>query len=111
VKLVKYIPNALSILRIVLSACLLLLAKPEQRWLFVAVYLIIGLTDVYDGKIARRYNVVSALGSKLDAWGDSMLFGAGFVCLFFLAKDLRFDLVRCVIVRRPPSFSNWPTSP
>ena len=88
-KIIKYIPNMLSTLRILLSLTLLYFAYADSRVTFAVVYLIVGLTDVLDGEIARRFNVVSDLGSKLDAWGDSMLFGAGFICLFFLADHLR----------------------
>ena len=95
-KPMKHVPNALSVLRILLSVGLLFLSRPEQRWLFVAVYLIIGATDFFDGKIARRFDAVSALGSKLDAWGDSALFGAGLICMFFLAK-LEIDVIPCVV--------------
>jgi len=94
-KPMKHIPNALSVLRIFLSLGLLFLSKPDQRWLFVAVYLVIGATDFFDGKLARRFGAVSSLGSKLDAWGDSALFGAGLICMFFLAK-LEIDVIPCL---------------
>lgn len=95
-KVIKHIPNALSILRVILSVGLLFLTGPEQRWIFSAVYLIIGATDVFDGKIARRFHVESSLGSKLDAVGDSMLFGAGAIAVLFLAK-LDVDAAKCLI--------------
>jgi len=85
-KIMKYVPNALSIARIVLDFALLLLASRELRWVFAAVYLFIGLTDVLDGWIARRYHVESKLGSKLDAWGDSLLFGTALISILFIAK-------------------------
>lgn len=98
-RLVKYIPNALSVLRILLSVYLLFIAR--QPLLFTVIYLIIGATDVFDGKIARRFHVTSELGSKLDAVGDSMLFGAGLVCMLFLA-DLRKDSwLKCLISLLP----------
>lgn len=94
-KLVKHIPNALSALRIALAVSLLFLA--QRPWLFTAVYLVCGLTDVFDGKIARRYHVESSLGSKLDAVGDSLLFGTAAISVLYLAK-LDVQVFRCLAV-------------
>ena len=94
-KLMKHIPNTLSALRIALAVGLLFLA--HRPWLFTAVYLVCGLTDVFDGKIARRYHVESNLGSKLDAVGDSLLFGTAAISVFYLA-GLEIELLRCVLV-------------
>jgi CDP-diacylglycerol--glycerol-3-phosphate 3-phosphatidyltransferase len=96
-KIIKHVPNTLSGLRIILSVALLFLTDQKHIWLFVAVYLLNGLTDVLDGKIARHFQVESSLGSKLDAVGDSMLFGCALICMVFLA-DLKVDLFRCLAV-------------
>ena len=87
-------PNALSILRIALSVALLFLTK--MPWVFVSVYFASGLTDLFDGKIARRFHVESDLGSKLDGLADTMLFAMALVSVAFLAH-LRIDLLRCAI--------------
>jgi len=94
-KLMKHVPNLLSALRIPLSVALLFLTG--RPWVFLAVYLVNGATDVFDGKLARRFQVESSLGSKLDAVGDSMLFGAAAVCMIFLA-DLEVELFKCLAV-------------
>jgi len=81
-KMIKYVPNALSITRILLSPVLPLLAWQDYRLAFVLLYLLVGVTDVLDGEIARRCKVESALGSKLDAVGDSLLFGCAAISVF-----------------------------
>ena len=88
-KFMKHVPNLLSALRIPLSIALLFLTG--RPWVFLAVYLVNGATDVFDGRIARRFHAESALGSKLDAVGDSMLFGTAAICMIFLA-DLTMRL-------------------
>ena len=94
-KLIKQVPNMLSALRIILSVALLFLTgKP---WVFLVVYLINGATDVFDGRIARRFDAVSDLGSKLDAVGDSLLFGSAAICMVFLA-DLKVEAAKCLFV-------------
>jgi len=85
-KLMKHVPNALSILRVFLTIGLLFLAYWDYRWAFIVVYLIAGATDVFDGRIARQFKVESSLGSKLDAIGDSMLFGAAALSVLVLAR-------------------------
>ncbi|MCL2299327.1 MAG: CDP-alcohol phosphatidyltransferase family protein [Firmicutes bacterium] len=97
-KFIKYVPNLLSGLRIPLSAALLFLTG--RPWIFLAVYLVNGATDVFDGMIARHFHVESSLGSKLDAVGDSMLFGAAAICMIFLA-DLRIDVFPCLAALAP----------
>jgi len=94
-KIIKQVPNMLSALRIVLSVVLLFLT--DKPWVFLIVYLINGATDVFDGEIARRFDAVSSLGSKLDAVGDSLLFGSAAICMIFLA-DLRIEPLKCLFV-------------
>jgi len=67
----KYVPNILSITRIVLAVTLLLVA-PLSRQFFV-IYVVCGISDIADGIIARRFKVTSAFGSRLDSIGDVVL--------------------------------------
>lgn len=68
----RLIPNAISISRIVLSFILLLTFDVE--WLFVCVVLFIGLSDIADGYIARKYELTSRLGASLDSISDLIFF-------------------------------------
>lgn len=66
----KHIPNLLTTLRMAL--CLpLLLAKPLSP-VFVTLYLFCGLSDVFDGHIARRLRVTSKRGAALDSVADAV---------------------------------------
>lgn len=96
-KAIKHVPNALSAARIVLDLSLLFFAYYTPWWVFAIVYFAAGLTDVLDGWIARKYNVESSLGSKLDAWGDTLLFASALICMAFLV-DLEVDVPRCLFV-------------
>lgn len=84
----KYVPNALSVLRIVLAVSLLWFAPLSIP--FFVIYIACGLTDVADGFIARRFNVSSELGSKLDSIGD--------VVLTFVVLSMLLPLVNVPIV-------------
>lgn len=70
-KLLKQIPNLLTILRIV-CAVLLLFVRPLSPWFF-AFYLVAGLSDLLDGYLARRLGVSSELGARLDSAAHFLL--------------------------------------
>jgi len=66
--MIKYIPNALSISRIILAISLLFI--PALSPLFLAVYVVAGVTDMIDGPIARKLDAVTSLGANLDGIAD-----------------------------------------
>jgi CDP-diacylglycerol--glycerol-3-phosphate 3-phosphatidyltransferase len=54
----------------------------DHRTLWAAlVYVVASVTDVLDGKIARKYNLTSSLGRILDPLGDKMMTAAVIVCI------------------------------
>ncbi len=85
------VPNALTVLRIVLVpvfAWLLLanLASPSMRWIADGVFILAILTDMADGKIARRYNLITNFGKLWDPIADKALTGMGFIGLSILGE-------------------------
>jgi len=64
----KLIPNLLSLLRIVL--CLPLLLVDAMTLPFWVLYVIAGTTDMLDGFLARRWDVESKFGARLDSLAD-----------------------------------------
>ncbi len=79
------IPNILSALRILAFPVLLYFAITGQRNLFAWLFLISLITDIADGFIARRFNMITEFGSRLDSIGDlcnyiAALFGIIFLC-------------------------------
>ena len=62
--------NALSTLRLALAPLLLALARAGERRIFVCCLIVSYLTDILDGKIARRTGKTSELGAVLDSWAD-----------------------------------------
>lgn len=75
----KHIPNCISMSRIVFALLLFFTAK--QPLLFAGFYLLCGVSDILDGFIARRYNLQSTLGSKLDSLGDFIFWLIVFILL------------------------------
>jgi phosphatidylglycerophosphate synthase len=85
----KSIPNILSLLRILLSFALPLTIH-SKGW-FVGLVLLIGITDVADGYIARKYKWVTRLGAKLDSLGDLVFFTIVLLIVFFRYEQIIID--------------------
>ena len=70
------LPNAVSLLRLLLAPVLILLAIDQQpRW-FIFIVLFSGFTDVLDGFLARTLHQITRLGSHLDSWGDFAIYSS-----------------------------------
>ena len=70
------IPNILSACRIVMLAplvVLILVNQPITYAIATVLFLLVALTDTIDGRLARRYNLVSNIGVFLDLTADKML--------------------------------------
>ena len=73
----KHLPNLLTIFRIVLTPVFLLLAvyggtQPALVWAWI-VFVTAALTDWLDGKLARKYNVISNFGKIWDPLADKFI--------------------------------------
>jgi CDP-diacylglycerol--glycerol-3-phosphate 3-phosphatidyltransferase len=69
----KIIPNLLTISRLVVTPLIIYLGIQGDIKPLVIIAIFIALTDFLDGKLARRWNVTSSIGAKLDAIGDKTL--------------------------------------
>ena len=73
------VPNTLSLIRVCLVpifVATLLFMREIAIWGFVVpaiVYILTGLTDMLDGKIARKYNLVTDFGKFIDPLADKFM--------------------------------------
>lgn len=72
------IPNILTISRIVLTPIIIILGLTKNYLPMVIVAVIAAITDLLDGTLARKWNVISLKGAKLDAIADKV-FAIGIV--------------------------------
>lgn len=79
--------NLLSLSRFVIGVLLYFIAFQERRVLFVLVFLLAGLTDFFDGFVARKFGV-SKFGSKLDGLADVFIMVSCVVWLWWLAPGV-----------------------
>lgn len=81
------IPNILSTIRILLIPVFLWLYLVEKNYLMATIIIFIsGFTDVVDGFIARKFNLISKVGKVLDPTADKLTQAA-----VLLALMVRFD--------------------
>lgn len=67
---------------------LLYLAVNQQAMTFIVVLIFTALTDVLDGYLARRLNLVSELGAQLDSWGDFLVYSSMAISAWLLWPDI-----------------------
>ena len=97
------VPNLLTGLRLVLVPVFawVLLAYPQDemmRWVATAIFLFAIATDALDGKIARKYNLVTTFGKLWDPIADKALTGMAFVGLSIL-NELPWWITIIILVR------------
>jgi CDP-diacylglycerol--glycerol-3-phosphate 3-phosphatidyltransferase len=83
--------NLLTLSRIFLAAIVfLLLMSPDSYLLAFILFFLAGITDYFDGYLARKYNAVSQIGEILDPIADKILI---LFVLFGLAINLSSYLI------------------
>lgn len=92
------IPNLMSLFRILLIPIMLWLYCERQKYMLTAALLVLsGITDVLDGYIARKFNMVSDLGKLLDPSADKLTQAAMLICLMTRFPGMRLPLVLLII--------------
>ena len=81
------LPNKLTLLRVIMIpffvVCLLWEGgdNPIFRYAAAALFLIASFTDMLDGKIAGKYNLVTNFGKFMDPLADKLLVCSAMICL------------------------------
>jgi CDP-diacylglycerol--glycerol-3-phosphate 3-phosphatidyltransferase len=78
------IPNLVSLLRILIAPLLFVFAFLQMDYWFLGALLFSGLTDVLDGMLARKLNLITPLGAHLDSWGDFTIYSTMAICAWVL---------------------------
>ena len=84
------LPNKLTMLRVIMIpffiVFLLIPITPYDKWIALAIFIVASLTDLLDGKIARKYNLVTNFGKFMDPLADKLLVCSALICLIELGK-------------------------
>ena len=78
------VPNILSIFRMLLVPCFVFSffsGTPQAMLNSAGIYALAGVTDILDGIIARRFNLITKLGKILDPLADKLMTITVFICI------------------------------
>ena len=85
------LPNKLTLMRVLLIPFFVffLLApafSDNGKYIATVIFIIASLTDLLDGKIARKYNLVTNFGKFMDPLADKLLVCSALICLVDMKK-------------------------
>lgn len=92
------LPNKLTLLRVIMIPFFMFfIIFPVFGDLISAIvatfiFILTALTDMLDGKIARKYNLITNFGKFLDPLADKVMVLGGFIALLCVAKDRGNDV-------------------
>lgn len=93
------LPNKLTILRVILIvpfvAFMLMDLGSWAKWAALAVFVVASLTDMLDGQIARKHNLVTNFGKFMDPLADKLLVCSALVCL---VSTEQLPTVVCIVI-------------
>lgn len=115
------VPNMLSLLRIFIIIPFVIFFLKERYILAGVMLAISGVSDMFDGFIARKFNCITRLGKLLDPVADKLTLAAVMICLgikfhsllviviILLFKDLSMMVAGSILLRRgiDPPASRW----
>lgn len=86
------LPNKLTILRVLMIPFFVIAlmleggANQTYRYIAAAIFILASLTDMLDGKIARKYNLVTNFGKFMDPLADKLLVCSALICMIELGQ-------------------------
>ncbi len=115
------IPNLLSVLRILVIAPFAYFFLNDQLLWAVVMLAFSGLSDLFDGMIARKFNQITELGKMLDPLADKLTQGTIAICLavkhpllipilaIFVLKELGMLIGGCILLKKKkrPCAAKW----
>ena len=80
------LPNKLTVLRMIMIPFFVVfmltdLGGTDGKYIALAIFVIASLTDLLDGKIARKRNLVTNFGKFMDPLADKLLVCSALICL------------------------------
>lgn len=97
------LPNKLTILRVILIPFFVVfmlfdITGAADKWIALVIFCVASLTDMLDGKIARKYNLVTNFGKFMDPLADKLLVCTALICLTSMNR-LNVVVVLVIIAR------------
>ncbi len=84
------LPNKLTMFRVILIPFFVVFMLVDittvDKWIALVIFIVASLTDLLDGRIARKYNLVTNFGKFMDPLADKLLVCSALICLVELEK-------------------------
>ena len=85
------LPNKLTVLRVIMIVPFVFFMLTDMtgemsKWIALALFVVASLTDLLDGHIARKYNLITNFGKFMDPLADKLLVCAAMICLVEIGK-------------------------
>lgn len=85
------LPNKLTVFRVILIPFFVFFLLADvlgaaSDWIALVLFVVASLTDLLDGKIARKYNLVTNFGKFMDPLADKLLVCSALICLVALER-------------------------
>ena len=91
------LPNRLTILRIFLIPFFVFFMLSDfSKWIALIIFVVASLTDMLDGKIARKYNLVTDFGKFMDPLADKLLVCSALICLVELKRIPAWNVIAII---------------
>ena len=97
------LPNKLTMFRVILIPFFVVfmlfdITGAADKWIALVIFCVASLTDMLDGKIARKYNLVTNFGKFMDPLADKLLVCTALICLTSMNR-LNVIVVLVIIAR------------
>ena len=97
------LPNKLTILRVIMIPFFVVFLLADvtgsaDKWIALVIFCVASLTDMLDGKIARKRNLVTNFGKFMDPLADKLLVCTALICL--TSMDRLNVVVTLIIIAR-----------
>ena len=86
------LPNKLTVLRVILVPFFVFFLLGADwigsfsPYIALIIFIVASLTDMLDGKIARKYNLITNFGKFMDPLADKLLVGSAAICLIEMGR-------------------------
>lgn len=80
------LPNKLTVLRVIMIPFFVFFYLTGNAVIADIIFIVASLTDMLDGKIARKYNLVTNFGKFMDPLADKLLVASALICFIELER-------------------------
>lgn len=98
----KSLPNILTLSRVLvipaLVAVFFLIKGDMSYWLTFVIFALAGITDFFDGYLARTYGTTSKLGQFMDPVADKLMIGATIIMLVAFDRVTGVHIIAVMII-------------